>query len=71
MASNANDNGDDNLIFKFGQFMLHEMSQEMVDRILWGLKEQQLDRIPSLTPRAFLHFAAVHFISVRLKVCTL
>ena len=48
MASDTNDNGDDKLISDFGQFIVHEMTQEMLDRILWVLKEQRLDHIPSV-----------------------
>ena len=68
MASDTNDNGDDKLISDFGQFIVHEMTQEMLDRILWVLKEQRLDHIPSVKMQYFLQFAAVQFVTDRFKV---
>ena len=70
MASNANehDKGDNALLSHFGQFVRNEMSPEIVDRILWVLKEQRLDRIPSVEMQFFLQFAAVQFVAVRFKV---
>ena len=62
---------DDKLIFEFGQFMLHEMTQEKVDRILWMMDIQGLDIIPSYRPLTFMQFAAVHFMTVRFKVLAL
>ena len=69
MASDTNDNEDDKLIYDFGQFIMNEMTQEMLDRIWWFMNEQRLDRIPSVKMQFFLQFAAVQFVSVRSKVC--
>ena len=68
MAVITNDNGDDGLISQFGHFIVHEMTQEMVDRISWVLEDQQLDHIPSVRPLLFLQFAAVQFATSRIKV---
>ena len=68
MASDTNEHQDDKLMSEFGQFVLNEMTQEMIDQILWVLKEQRLDFIPSLKMQYFLKFAAVQFICFRLKV---
>ena len=68
MASDTNDNGDNKLISDFGQFIVHEMTQELLDRIWWVMKEQRLDRTPSVKMHFFLQFAAVQFVRVRFKV---
>ena len=68
MASDTNESQDDKLMFEFGQFVLNEMTQEMLDQILWVLKEQRLDLIPSLKMQYFLQLAAVQFITCRPKV---
>ena len=68
MASDTNENQDDKLISEFGQFVLNEMTQEILDQILWVLKEHRLDFIPSVKMQYFLQFAAVQFITFRSKV---